>query len=59
MQHLEKTSFHIIFTTGYDEYAIKAFRYNAIDYLLKPIVIDDLIKAVNRIEEQIQKKEFI
>ena len=59
LENLEKTSFHIIFTTAYDEYAIKAFRYNAIDYLLKPIVIDDLIKAVDRVENQIQKKEFV
>ena len=59
LENLEKTSFHIIFTTAYDEYAIKAFRYNATDYLLKPIVIDDLIKAVDRVENQIQKKEFV
>lgn len=59
LENLDKTSFHIIFTTAYDEFAIKAFRYNATDYLLKPIVIDDLIKAVHRVEEQIHKKEFI
>lgn len=59
LENLEKTSFHIISPTAYDEYAIKAFRYNATDYLLKPIVIDDLIKAVDRVENQIQKKEFV
>lgn len=59
LQNIEKTSFHIIFTTAYDEYAIKAFRYNATGYLLKPIVIDDLIQAVNRVEEQIHQNEFI
>lgn len=59
LENLDKTSFHIIFTTAYDEFAIKAFRYNATDNLLKPIVIDDLIKAVHRVEEQIHKKEFI
>ena len=59
LERIDKTSFHIIFTTAYDEYAIKAFRYNATDYLLKPIVIEDLIEAVNRVEEQIQKKEFV
>ena len=41
------------------EYAIKAFRYNATDYLLKPVVIDDLIKAVDRVEAQIHKNEFV
>jgi two-component system LytT family response regulator len=59
LERIDKTSFHIIFTTAYDEYAIKAFRYNATDYLLKPIVIEDLIEAINRVEEQIQKKEFV
>lgn len=59
LENLEKTSFHIIFTTAYDEFAIKAFRYNATDYLLKPIVIDELVKAVDRVEEQIHKKEFV
>ena len=59
LENIEKTSFHIIFTTAYDEYAIKAFSYNAIDYLLKPVVIDDLIKAVDRVETQIHKNEFV
>lgn len=59
LENIEKTSFHIIFTTAYDEYAIKAFRYNATDYLLKPVVIDDLIKAVDRVETQIHKNEFV
>jgi two-component system LytT family response regulator len=39
----------IIFTTAYDEYAIKAFEINAIDYLLKPIGRDRLIKAISKL----------
>jgi two-component system, LytTR family, response regulator len=39
----------IIFTTAYDEYAIKAFEINAIDYLLKPIGQDRLIKAISKL----------
>ena len=42
-------AFQVIFTTAYNEFALKAFRYNAIDYLLKPIDIDELIRAVDRI----------
>ena len=38
----------VIFTTAYDEYAIKAFKINSVDYLLKPIGIDDLKAAVNK-----------
>jgi DNA-binding LytR/AlgR family response regulator len=36
----------VIFTTAYEEYALKAFRVNSIDYLLKPIAIDDLKNAI-------------
>ena len=38
----------IIFTTAYDEYALKAFKLNSVDYLLKPIDIDELENAVNK-----------
>ncbi len=40
----------IIFTTAYDNYAIKAFKLNSVDYLLKPIDIDELQQAVNKFE---------
>jgi len=40
----------IIFTTAYDEYAIKAFKFSAIDYLLKPVDHEDLIQAVQKIK---------
>lgn len=42
----------VIFTTAYDEYAIKAFEYNALDYLQKPIQKDRLAGALNKIEEK-------
>ncbi|AMS26062.1 hypothetical protein AEM51_02600 [Bacteroidetes bacterium UKL13-3] len=38
----------VIFTTAYDEFALKAFKVNSIDYLLKPIVIDDLRQAISK-----------
>ncbi|QRR01636.1 LytR/AlgR family response regulator transcription factor [Dyadobacter sandarakinus] len=41
----------VIFTTAYDEYAIKAFEYNALDYLLKPIDNERLKDTIQRIEE--------
>jgi len=44
----EKIKFKIIFITAYSEYAIKAFRVNAIDYLLKPVKIDELKSAVEK-----------
>lgn len=48
---LEEATFtetKVIFVTAFDEFAIKAFKYNAVDYLLKPIEIDELIVAVNK-----------
>ena len=56
---LNEVDFQIIFTTAYDEYAIKAFDFNAVAYLLKPIVIDDLTVAVERSKERMQDKVFI
>jgi DNA-binding LytR/AlgR family response regulator len=46
----------IIFTTAYDEYALKAFKLNSIDYLLKPIDDDELKTAIDKFEEN-QPKE--
>ncbi|MDJ1472896.1 response regulator [Cytophagaceae bacterium DM2B3-1] len=48
----------VIFTTAYDEYALKAFEYNALDYLLKPIDPNRLAEAINRLEEDIRHEEF-
>lgn len=61
LKRLPGHDFHIIFTTAYDHYAIKAIRFAAFDYLLKPVDIEELRFAVARIaaapvEEQTQKK---
>ena len=42
--------FHLVFTTAYDQYAIKAIKYAAFDYLLKPIDIDELKETIERLE---------
>lgn len=44
--------FNVIFTTAYDQYAIKAFKYSALDYLLKPIDPDDLTAAIDKLEHK-------
>lgn len=50
---------HIIFTTAHDEFALHAFKLDAIDYLLKPILPEDLKRAVNKALELISGREQI
>ncbi|KEQ29030.1 LytTR family transcriptional regulator [Pedobacter antarcticus 4BY] len=48
----------VIFTTAYDEYAIKAFKYNSIDYLLKPIEKEQLEAAIVKFEKSVQQSNL-
>jgi two-component system, LytTR family, response regulator len=50
LEKLPKIDFKLIFVTAYEEHAIKAFKYSAIDYLLKPVNPDDFIAAVAKIK---------
>ncbi len=52
LEVLGDVNFKIIFTTASDEYAIKAFKLSAIDYLLKPIDIDELKSAVSKLSKE-------
>jgi len=49
-----EVNFEIIFTTAFSEYALQAFRVSAIDFLLKPIDIDELINAVEKVKKKKQ-----
>ncbi len=51
LQQLKNKDFHLIFTTAYDQYAIKAIKYAAFDYLLKPVDIDELKSTIKRIAQ--------
>lgn len=55
LEDIGEINFEVIFSTAYDQYAIKAIRYSALDYLLKPINPEDLINAVEKMEEKMQK----
>ena len=60
LNQLEKIDFEIIFVTAHDDFAIRAFKYSAVDYLLKPLKVSELIDAVNKARIRVegnQKKE--
>lgn len=52
LEALEQISFSLVFVTAYDQFAVKAFRFNALDYLLKPIDGKDLKVAVQKALQQ-------
>lgn len=56
LQQLLPLTFEVIFVTAHDQYAIKAIRFSALDYLLKPVDVDDLIHAVKKVQERLQQK---
>ena len=52
LERLKQVTFKVIFVTAYDQYALKAIKFSAIDYLLKPVEPQQLIDAVNKLGEQ-------
>ncbi|MBL7757557.1 MAG: response regulator transcription factor [Chitinophagaceae bacterium] len=57
LRSVDKINFEVIFVTAYDQYGIQAIKFSALDYLLKPIDIDELKKAVVRATEKITSKQ--
>lgn len=58
LQRLKPVQFKVIFITGHEDYAIRAFRFSAIDYLLKPLDPTELTEAVRKAEEALNKEVF-
>lgn len=58
LNRLEGFSFKVIFITAHEQYAIKAFKYSAIDYLLKPLSPTDFMLALNKVEEKISNEDM-
>lgn len=57
LDDLPRTDFEVIFVTAYNQYAIKAIRFCALDYLLKPINIQELTSAVERVQQKLQQRQ--
>lgn len=57
LDETDRNNFEIIFVTSYGHYAIPALRYSAIDYLLKPVEIEELRNAVARVDDRLKKKD--
>lgn len=58
LRSLKEINFKIIFVTGFDEYAIQAFEFSAVDYILKPIDYTKLIKAVDKATSLITQEQM-
>jgi two-component system LytT family response regulator len=59
LEKLMPITFKVVFTTAYNEFAIKAFRFSALDYLVKPIDVEDLVEAVNKaVNKAVTKVNF-
>ncbi len=56
LSNFPECNFKVIFITAYEEYAIKAFKFSAIDYLVKPVTPDDLIQATKKMTDSSEKK---
>jgi two-component system, LytTR family, response regulator len=52
LEQFDRLFFDVVFCTAYDQFAIKAFKYSALNYLLKPVDPDDLKESIRRIEEK-------
>lgn len=57
VQRMSPVDFQIIFVTAYDEYALQAIKASAVDYLLKPVSISDLKKAVEKAKNQASRQQ--
>jgi two-component system LytT family response regulator len=57
LQQFNEINFEVIFTTAHEKYAVQAFKFSAVDYLLKPVDADDLKQAINKLQQKISKEE--
>ena len=58
LRRLGKYTFQLVFITAYDQYAVEAFRFSALDFLLKPIDPDDLVEAVRKAADRSRQYNY-
>lgn len=57
LRHCPERNFQVIFVTAYDQYAIEAFKFSAVDYLLKPVASHELVAAVGRVRSLLHQHQ--
>ena len=57
VKSIANPGFHVVFVTAFDAYAVEAFRLSAMDYLLKPVNVDDIIGVIAKIKKELEKNE--
>jgi two-component system LytT family response regulator len=59
LERISPVNFEVIFVTAYDEYAIRAFKLNAVDYILKPLSISELAESIKKLREKINLRKLL
>jgi len=59
LQKLDSISFEVIFTTAYEQYAVRAIKFSSVDYLLKPIDLDELLEALSKVRNRKGDKAYL
>jgi len=57
IRHFDNPDFKVIFISGYMEYAIKGYKFGAVDYILKPVNVEELASAINKADDMIRYEE--
>jgi len=59
LSKIENINFQVIFITAHNKYAVDAFKFSAIDFLLKPINPEELVIAVNKVKDKIKHNDIL